>query len=388
MKYTEIVRQKRITTVAGAWTFYFLTSLLPIVFLLITAFGVFGVEISADFISRLPEEFRLAGETILETAKNASRGITVFFILTVLFSGSALLSQMSKDGEFLYGVRLNKARGIMRRLWAMLALAALFVIFLAAAFLLSFRMPLAELFSKGRKNIFFTALVFLFAILLCYVIIVLLNKFISPVKQKFSSLALGGFVSLAADVAGTIGFIFYLKYFGSYNVFYGSLAAVIVFILWAYILMTGLVLGACVNVLVYERRERAARRQRAEKTPADAEGAAAGKAVQGAENRGEKDTGENTIKSPDKVAVAKGGAYALKRAKTSEKTALPGGESITGETAAKSAPAPVAAGFSPAGAERAADREKNAPRQEPFSGKPLLKEKEFSASSRRAGFQT
>ena len=388
MKYTEIVRQKRITTVAGAWTFYFLTSLLPIVFLLITAFGVFGVDISADVVGRLPEEFRLAGETILETAKNASRGITVFFILTVLFSGSALLSQMSKDGEFLYGVRLNKARGIMRRLWAMLALAALFVIFLAAAFLLSFRMPLAELFSKGRKNIFFTALIFLFAILLCYVIIVLLNKFISPVKQKFSSLALGGFVSLAADVAGTIGFIFYLKYFGSYNVFYGSLAAVIVFILWAYILMTGLVLGACVNVLVYERRERAARRQRAEKPPADAEGAAAGKAVQGAENRGEKDTGENTIKSPDKVAVAKGGAYALKRAKTSEKPALPGGESITCETAAKSTPAPVAAGSSPAGAERAAEKEKNAPRPEPFSGKPLLKEKEFSASSRRAGFQT
>ena len=371
MKYSEIVRQKRITTVAGAWTFYFLTSLLPIVFLLITAFGVFGVEISADFISRLPEEFRLAGETILETAKNASRGITVFFILTVLFSGSALLSQMSKDGEFLYGVRLNKARGIMRRLWAMLALAALFVIFLAAAFLLSFRKPPADLFSEGRKNIFFTALVFLFAILLCYVIIVLLNKFISPVKQKFSSLALGGFISLAADVAGTIGFIFYLKYFGSYNVFYGSLAAVIVFILWAYILMIGLVLGACVNVLVYERKERAARRQRAEKPPA-----------------GAKDTGENTIKSPDKVAVAKGGAYALKRAKTSEKPALPGGDSITGETAAKSAPAPVAAGSSPAGAEREADKEKNAPRQEPFSGKPLLKEKEFSASSRRAGFQT
>lgn len=369
MKYTEIVRQKRITTVAGAWTFYFLTSLLPIVFLLITAFGVFGVDISADVVGRLPEEFRLAGETILETAKNASRGITVFFILTVLFSGSALLSQMSKDGEFLYGVRLNKARGVMRRLWAMLALAALFVIFLAAAFLLSFRMPLAELFSKGRKNIFFTALIFLFAILLCYVIIVLLNKFISPVKQKFSSLALGGFVSLAADVAGTIGFIFYLKYFGSYNVFYGSLAAVIVFILWAYILMIGLVLGACVNVLVYERRERAARRQ-------------------GAESRGEKDTGENTIKSPDKVAVAKGGAYALKRAKTSEKPALHNGENITGETAAKSAPAPVAAGSSPAGAEREADKEKNAPRQEPFSGKPLLKEKEFSASSRRAGFQT
>ena len=64
MKYTEIVRQKRITTVAGAWTFYFLTSLLPIVFLLITAFGVFGVDISADVVGRLPEEFRLAGETI------------------------------------------------------------------------------------------------------------------------------------------------------------------------------------------------------------------------------------------------------------------------------------------------------------------------------------
>lgn len=254
--YSELVRQKRVTTVAGAWTFYFLTALIPIVFLLITAFGVFGVEFSGDLIKRLPEEFRLAGETILATAQRASGGITVFFIITVMLSGSALLSQMSKDGEFLYGLKNRRANGVMRRVWAIFALAALFIIFLAVAFLLSFRMPVKEFLCRDGKNIFFTVSIFLFTILLCYVIIVLLNKFISPVRQRFGTLALGSFISLAADVAGTIGFIFYLKYFANYNAFYGSLAAVIVFILWAYVIMTGLAIGVTVNVFLFERAER------------------------------------------------------------------------------------------------------------------------------------
>lgn len=246
--------EKRLTTVAGAWVYYFLSSVIPLAFLLVTAFGVFGVSFSHDLASRLPEEFRLAGETIVSTAENASKGVTAFFIITVIFSCTTLLNQMSKDGDFIYGIRSRKKRGIFRRLWAIVALATLFSVFLGIAFLFAFG---NMLFPLGGNNVsgklFFTVLAFLVVISFGYVIIILLNRFISPVKLKFTQVALGALVSLFIIVLGTIGLTLYLRFFNNYNAFYGSLAAIIVFLLWAYILMLGLVIGVIVNMRVYSR---------------------------------------------------------------------------------------------------------------------------------------
>ena len=132
------ISAKRLTTVAGAWVYYFLTAVIPIAFLLITAFSVFNVDFTKELVSRLPEEFRLAGETIATTAEKASKGVTFFFIIAVVFSCSTLLNQMSKDGDFIYGVKSKRKRGLFRRLWAVLAIGVLFSVFLGSAFLFAF----------------------------------------------------------------------------------------------------------------------------------------------------------------------------------------------------------------------------------------------------------
>jgi membrane protein len=56
-------------------------------------------------------------------------------------------------------------------------------------------------------------------------------------------------------VFGTIGFTIYLRFFSNYNVFYGSLAGVIIFLLWAYILMIGLLSGVVINMYFYRREK-------------------------------------------------------------------------------------------------------------------------------------
>ena len=250
------LKEKRVTTVSAAWVFYFLTALLPVAFLLIAAFAVFGVDIADKAVGYLPEEFRTAGETVLGVAKNASKGATVFFVATVLFSGSALLNQMSKDGEFLYtesGAR--RRNGIVRRLWAIFALCVLFFVFLGAAFAVAFKDMIFPASDFAGESLPILSLAFSGIVAAAYVIIILLNKFIAPVKLGFSALAFGSFIALFAIVAGTIGFTIYLRFFNSYNAFYGSLAAVIVFILWAYIAMTGLYFGAFICMRTYERQK-------------------------------------------------------------------------------------------------------------------------------------
>lgn len=266
LSFIRALKTKRITTVAGAWVFFFLTALLPLLFLLITAFGVFGVSLSTSLATRLPEELRPLAQTLIQTAENSTSGITVFFVITTLFSGSALLSQMSKDGEYIYGEKHPKHGGVFRRLWAMLGLCVLFLIFMGTAVLFAFKnMIFASVQMNEKTDVLVTSVALTLIILVSFFVIVLLCKFIAPVKLKNFEAILGGFVSLFIVVMGTIGFFLYIKWFKNYNAFYGSLAGVIVFLLWAYIIMLGLVIGVTASMVVHNREKRRVGRLQSQK---------------------------------------------------------------------------------------------------------------------------
>ena len=268
-KAKDVFKDKRITTVASSWVYYFLLSLLPMVFLMVTAFNVFNVNLAEEVVFRLPEAFRPAGEVILSTAENASGGVTAFFIISIIFSGSTLFNQMSKDGEYLYGITGDRRAGIVRRFFSVTALCVLFLIFLLSAFLITFQKLIMQSFGvQDGQSRLFSSIGIGVVIFISYILIVLLNKFISPVKRSFFDLAIGSIVSLFIIVLGTIGFIFYLRIFKNLNAFYGSLVGVIVFLIWAYILMLGLVIGAAFNVKRYKNSlVREKRKSLAEKTP-------------------------------------------------------------------------------------------------------------------------
>ena len=254
MKNPRIVLKKygelRLSTVAGAWVFYFLTALMPILFLLITAFAVFGVNLKTAMITSVPQEFKQAAITVVEAAENATGGFTAFFIITVFLSGSALLNQMRKDGEYIYGVK-SSGGGIIKRVSAVAALGVLFVVFLGAAFLLSFEKLLFSEVLGVTGSAWIKVGVSGAVIVACFFINVLLNKFVSPVKLPFSAAAAGSAASVAIIAAGTIGFIIYLRLFNPYDPFYGSLAAALVFLFWTYILMFGLSLGVAASKRAY-----------------------------------------------------------------------------------------------------------------------------------------
>lgn len=233
-------------TVAGAWVYFLLLAIVPIFFLMVTAFGVFGVDASTEFAMRLPEEFREMVLEIIDAASRASRGATVLFVLTVFWSGSSLFSHMLKDGELLYGEKRGKS-GVIRKLLSFFLLFLLLTVFFLCALLLFVnRLILRYFVLTGFWAVLVKSALYLFSFFVIYVIIFLLHTFISPVRLRFAHRALGSAVSLAIILLGTFGFLIYIRYFHSYNILYGSLAALVVFLLWSYILMLGLVTGAIV----------------------------------------------------------------------------------------------------------------------------------------------
>jgi membrane protein len=85
-------------------------------------------------------------------------------------------------------------------------------------------------------------------LLIVAMMVALLYYFTPNVRQpKFRWVSVGAGIAIATWVVASVGFGFYVSAFGSYNKTYGSLAGVIVFLLWLWITNLALLFGAEVD---------------------------------------------------------------------------------------------------------------------------------------------
>ncbi|MDD9206583.1 YihY/virulence factor BrkB family protein, partial [Georgenia sp. 10Sc9-8] len=82
-------------------------------------------------------------------------------------------------------------------------------------------------------------------VLIVVLIIALLYYFTPNVQQpKFKWVSPGAIVAIVVAAIATVGFVFYVVNFGSYNATYGALAGVIIFLVWLWIMNVVLLFGA------------------------------------------------------------------------------------------------------------------------------------------------
>ena len=233
---------KRITTIAGAWVYYFLSAIIPLAFLLITAYGVFGVDVSTQIVARLPIEFRDIAYKIVTTAKMGYKGVTIIFVFSVFFSASALIRQMLFDGGYIYDCK-RKNKYFLRVSKGVVAIIVLFAVFLLSALLLVFGEYLLNTFSDRKIKNFFIFLCSVVFTIICFVVIFLLNVVICPIKIKKTVLLCNSMLSLILIFLSSIAMKIYLIISSRFNAFYGSLASVFGFLVWIYACMFSLCIG-------------------------------------------------------------------------------------------------------------------------------------------------
>jgi membrane protein len=85
-------------------------------------------------------------------------------------------------------------------------------------------------------------------------------------QPRFRWFSVGGVIALVVWVVASLGFAFYVSNFSSYNKTYGSLAAVIVFLVWLWISNLALLFGAEFDAELERERELAAGIPHAEQT--------------------------------------------------------------------------------------------------------------------------
>lgn len=244
----------RVSESAAHLAYFFLFSLFPLLIFLNSLIGMFDIDVSqlVALLGTLPSDVaHILGDYVdyLQQVSSPSLMYTGL-ALTVWFlsrAGRSLIVCINLAMR----IRVRRSSASLFVTSVILTLLLLLSIILALVFVVSGQ-ELLELLATwipqvsrvfalwGRMRGLVTAVFFLLALTLVYTLSP--NRRISPVKTLPGSL-----FAMAAWLTATNIFSQYVDNFARYSFLYGSLGAIIVLMLWLYILGIVLVLGAELN---------------------------------------------------------------------------------------------------------------------------------------------
>jgi membrane protein len=195
----------------------------------------------------------------LVVEQNSAKVLLSFGLLIAVWSASGYVSTFTRASNRIYGVHEGRAWWKLQLLEILLAAVALVLMAVAGASLvisgpvidaLGDRLGAGETaraaYSIGRWPV------------LVVIVIVLLSLlfWIAPNVQqpRFRWLTVGGAVALVVWAVVSFGFGLYVANFGSYDRTYGSLGAIMAFLVWLYLSNTAVLLGVEVNAEVQRGR--------------------------------------------------------------------------------------------------------------------------------------
>jgi membrane protein len=195
----------------------------------------------------------------LLVAQNSAKVLLSFGLVIAIWSASGFVSAFTRASNRIYGVREGRSWWKLQLLEIALAAVALVLLAVAGAGLV-ISGPLVNAVGD-RLNAGATARLAWSAgrwpVLVAIAVILLSLLFwIAPnVKQpRFRWLTVGGAVALIVWAAVSFGFGLYVANFGSYDRTYGSLGAIMAFLVWLYLSNTAILLGVEVNAEVQRGR--------------------------------------------------------------------------------------------------------------------------------------
>ncbi|WP_426502186.1 YihY/virulence factor BrkB family protein [Dactylosporangium sp. McL0621] len=245
------------TVWAAALTYYGVLSIFPGVLLLVTVLRLFGKDTVQKVIDNIGEVAPgSAGGILGDAAKNLQQGqqgtaglLAVVSIVGALWSASGYVGAFMQASNAIYDV--PEGRPVWKTLPIRLGVTIVTgVLLTVAALLVVFTGPVAE--QAGRWIGAGGAAVTTWNIVKWPVLVAIVALLFAILYWASPNAKHGGFrwvspgslLAVVMWVIASAGFGFYVANFGSYNKTYGSLAAVIVFLIWLWISNLAILVGA------------------------------------------------------------------------------------------------------------------------------------------------
>lgn len=256
------------TDLAAALTYYTVLSLFPALVVVMSLLGVLGQsERTADAILQIVDDIspgaavEVLRQPIEQLVNAPSAGLTlVAGVLGALWSASGFVGAFGRAMNRIYEVEEGRPAWKLRTQQLLLTLAGL-VVAAAVALLLAVSGPVAEA-AGGHLGIGATGLavwnIARWPALLALVVVgVAMLYYLSPnVRQpKFRWISVGAAIAILTWVCASLGFGLYVANFGNYNKTFGTLAGVIVFLLWMWLTNLALLFGAEIDAELERGRQ-------------------------------------------------------------------------------------------------------------------------------------
>jgi membrane protein len=260
-------REDNLTDWAAALTYYGVLSLFPALIVLVSIVGLIGESATQPLLDNLSELAPGAANDIVSGAvrqiaanQGAAGFALVFGVAVALWSASNYVGAFIRASNDIYEVEEGRPFWKLRPI--QIAITIVMILMLAlCAIAVVLTGPLAReagnLIGAGSAAVTVWDIAKWPVIALVVLTMIAILYWAAPnVKQPgFRWVTPGGVAALVLWVAASAGFALYVSLFASYNETYGSLAGVVIFLVWLWISNLAILLGAEMNAEVERGRE-------------------------------------------------------------------------------------------------------------------------------------
>jgi membrane protein len=260
-------RADNLTDWAAALTYYAILSIFPALIVLVSILGLAGDSATQALLDNIqalgpgPAQDIVSGAIREISGSQGAAGVAfILGLVAALWSASGYVGAFSRASNVIYEVEEGRPFWKLRPFQIALTLVLLLLVsFSAIAVVLSG--PLADKMGSvlgvaGTAVAVWDLVKWPVIVLVVLTMVAILYYAAPNVRHPgFRWITPGGVLAVVLWIAASVGFAFYVANFGSYNKTYGSLAGVIIFLIWLWISNVAILLGAELNAELERRRE-------------------------------------------------------------------------------------------------------------------------------------
>lgn len=253
------INHDEVFTRSAALSYYFFSSLIPMVFFLMAVLGLFASQSQhlqdtlLGYAGRVMpgEAFTLVQKTLKEISNSSSGLKMAFGLVLALWSGAGGVSSIMDAINRCYHV--NEGRPLWKQKLVALALTvSIAILTICALIIVLYGGNIAEFVGRhvGLSNIVvMTWKIVQWPVALFFVIwsFALIYYWGPDTEQDWQWITPGSLIGVLVWIGASVLFRVYLHFYNSYSKSYGSLGAVIVLLLWLYITGLAILIGGEIN---------------------------------------------------------------------------------------------------------------------------------------------
>ncbi|HLQ94892.1 MAG TPA: YihY/virulence factor BrkB family protein [Pseudogracilibacillus sp.] len=250
----------KVTLLAAGQAYYYLLSILPLLVIGFAIIPYLNLQTSqaVQFLDtivpgKLASVFEKDISKFIETPHG---GILTIAIIGVFWTASNAMNALIKSINIVYEVK--EARPILKvRILATALTLGMLLALIFAMFIPVFGSALLG-FIKNHLSVsssfinLFHALRWVIGFILLTLFLIILYRLAPSMKLPIYYIIPGALTASILWEITSFGFSFYVTHFGNYSAVYGGLGGIIIIMIWFFLTGVTLMIGAMVNILIYE----------------------------------------------------------------------------------------------------------------------------------------